>query len=218
MPTATSAIPRLEFAVEGAESLEPAAVPTLEFTLRIDAPGEQQIRAILLDVQFQIAARQRSYDPDEQERLLELFGEPHRWSSTLRTLPWVRTTVVVPPFQRTISVPVTVPCTYDLEVAGARYLSGVRGGSVPLELLFSGSVFFADPGGALQTIRIGWDGEAAYRLPVSVWRQAMDRHFPGSAWLRLSNETFGRLVAYKARGAFTSWDAAVDALLEEQRR
>ena len=208
-------IPDLEFAVEAAASLEPAASPTLEFTLRIDAPGGQQIRAILLDIQFQIAARQRAYAPAEQERLLELFGDPGRWGSTLRTLPWVRTTVVVPPFERTTTVPVTVPCTYDLEVAGARYLAALRDGEVPLELLFSGSVFFATPQGALQTTRISWNRETTYRLPVSVWRRAMDRHFHGSAWLRLGAGSYERLCAYKARGAFATWDAAVDALLEE---
>jgi hypothetical protein len=51
-------------------------------------------------------------------------------------------------------------------------------------------------------------------MPVSVWRQAMDRHFPNTAWLRLGRESFDRLTAYKARHAFVSWDAAIDSLLE----
>jgi hypothetical protein len=67
----------------------------------------------------------------------------------------------------------------------------------------------------LQTSRIGLDQEVDYRLPVAVWRQAIDRHFPASAWLRLGTESFNRLSAYKARGAFASWDAAVDSLLAE---
>ena len=34
---------------------------------------------------------------------------------------------------------------------------------------------------------------------VRVWREAMDRHFPGTAWLRLRRDTFDRLHAVKAR-------------------
>jgi hypothetical protein len=43
----------------------------------------------------------------------------------------------------------------------------------------------------------------------------MDRHFPGSAWLRLGRDSFDRLHAYRARHAHLSWDDAVDALLRE---
>jgi uncharacterized protein DUF6084 len=92
-------------------------------------------------------------------------------------------------------------------------LAALDGGDVPLEFLFSGSVFFAGPQGALQTARIALDHELDYRLPVAVWKQTMDRHFPHSAWLRLGTESFNRLCTYKARHAFESWDKAIDALL-----
>jgi hypothetical protein len=46
----------------------------------------------------------------------------------------------------------------------------------------------------------------------------MDHYFPNSAWLRLDREAFERLVAFRARGALTSWEAVVDALLEEKER
>lgn len=208
--------PELHFAVEHAAPLDYAAVPTLKFALRVDAAGGQPIRSVLLDVQLQIAARQRRYSEGEGERLLELFGTPDRWGTTLRTLPWTRTTVVVPPFTGSAVVDLLIPCTYDLEVTAARYFAALEDGEVPLELLFSGSVFFATPAGALQTARIAWDSDVDYRMPVAVWRQTMDRHFPGCAWLRLGRESFERLCAYKARHAFESWDAAVDSLIEER--
>jgi len=47
-----------------------------------------------------------------------------------------------------------------------------------------------------------------------VWREAIDRHFPQSAWLRLGRERFDRLCTFRARRGLLSWDAAVDALLE----
>jgi Family of unknown function (DUF6084) len=215
-PTAhAAAIPQLAFAVDGAEPVRHAAAPTLAFALRIDRVGGPPVRAILLDVQIQIAARRRRYDAAAQERLFDLFGAPEGWSSALRTLLWTRATVIVPPFDESAAVELAVPCTYDLEVAASRYFDSLTDGEVPLELLFSGSVFYAAPDGRLQTTRISWEHEAEYRMPVRVWRETIDQHFPGGAWLRLSRDRFDRLSAFKASRALATWDDAVDALLPE---
>lgn len=216
-PVRAGSVPELGFAVLEARSADHAAAPTLVFVLEIEAPGHA-IRSILLDVQIQIAARQRPYSEAAQERLLELFGAPERWGTTLRTLPWLRTTTVVPAFEDTTSVELSVPCTYDLEITAARYFAALEGGEIPLELLFSGSVFFSGPQGGLQAARIAWDSDVDFRLPVAVWRRAMEHHFPGSAWLRLGRESYDRLCAYKARHAHCSWEAAIDSLLEERER
>lgn len=209
------ATPSPEFAVLGSESVAHAAVPTLRFELSIDA-GAHEVRSVLLDAQVQIAARQRNYNGSEEDRLLELFGSTDRWASTLRTLSWARSTLVVPPFTGATVVSLPVACTYDLEVTASRYLAALEEGEVPLEFMFSGSVFFAGAAGRLQASRIAWDHEVSYRMPVSVWTETMDRHFPNSGWLRLGRDRLQRLLAYKARHAFTSWDAAIDALLEEE--
>jgi hypothetical protein len=119
----------------------------------------------------------------------------------------------VPAFTGETVAELAVPVTYDFEVAASRYLDAVRDGDVPLELLFGGTLFYAAPDGRLQTGRVAWDREAEYRMPASVWRETMDRHFPGTAWLRLRRDTFDRLQAYKSRGALTSFDAALDELL-----
>ena len=79
---------------------------------------------------------------------------------------------------------------------------------MPLEFLFSGTVFYTAAGGRCRPAMIGWDREAEYRLPVRVWRETMDLYFPGSAWLRLERETFDRLYAYRARHALPSWEHA----------
>jgi len=199
----------LGFAVEGAEPLERAAVPTLRFALRVTA--EVPVRSVLLDVQVQIAARRRGYDETAHERLFELFGPVADWPTTLRTLLWTRTTLVVPAFSESAVVALDVPCTYDFDVAASRYLDALRDGVVPLELLFSGSVFY-DADGRLQTTRLSWESEAGFDLPVAVWKATLERYFRGTAWVRLSKESFDRLSAYKARHALASWDDALEAL------
>jgi Family of unknown function (DUF6084) len=211
LPSAT--IPELAFAVAGAERVEHAAVPTLELVLQVDAPEGRAIRSVLLDAQIQIAARRRAYGPGEQERLFELFGPPAGWGSALRTVPWARTTLVVPPFTGATEVRVPLVCSYDLEVAASRYFDSLHGGEVPLELLFSGSVFYTGAHGALQTARLPWTQEAEFRLPVALWKETMERYFRGTAWVRLRKESFDRLSAYKSRNALATWDDALDALM-----
>jgi hypothetical protein len=195
--------------------VEYAAVPTLRFTVRVESLDGEPIRSILLDTQIQIAARRRHYDAAAHDRLFELFGPPADWGTTLRTLLWHRATVVVPAFRGTTSVAVDVPCSYDLEVAASRYLAALDDGVVPLEFLFSGSVFAGAPGAGLQVTRLSWEQEAAYTLPVRVWREVMDTYFRGHAWLRLRRDAFDRLCAYKSRNALATWEDTLDALLPE---
>jgi hypothetical protein len=207
------AAPELAFTVLGCEPLPHAAAPTLRFSLAIDAGGGA-VRSVMLETQLRIAATQRGYSDIEQARLGDLFGAPHQWADTLRGLLWTHATLVVASFDGATVADLLVPCTYDFDVAAAKYLAGVQDGEIPLELLFTGTVFYAGPGGALQINRISWNAEAAYRLPVSVWRETMDIYFPDSAWLRLDREIFNRLVAFRARRALTGWDAVLDALLD----
>jgi hypothetical protein len=210
------AAPDLSFGVTGVEAERYSAVPTLNFALAVAREGGGAVRSVLLDTQIQIAARRRSYGQAEQAWLVELFGTPERWGTTLRTLLWTRTTLVVAPFTDATEVVLPVACSYDLEVNASSYLSALEQGEVPLEFLFSGSVFYAGANGMLQTARISWEREAEYRLPVSVWREAMDRHFPRAAWLRVDRPTFDRLRAYKAAHGLRTLEDAVERLLGAQ--
>jgi hypothetical protein len=211
LPAATADVPELRFAVTGAERVEHVAVPTLRFTLRLEAPEGVAVRSVLLDTQLQIAARRRPYGPGAHDRLFELFGPVAGWGTTLRTLPWVRTTCVVPAFTHTTLAPLDVVCTYDLEVAAARYFDALDDGEVPLEFLFSGTLFYGTP---MQAVRISWESEAEYRMPVALWRETMERHFPDTTWLRLRREAFDRLATYKSRRALATWEDVFDELLE----
>src|SRR6185295_5837636 len=162
-----------------------------------------------------IDARRRAYGADERERLYELFGDETQFDRALRPITWVQTAVVVPTFDREIECDVAVPCTYDLEVGTAKYLHAIREGSVPVLLLFSGTMFrVVSDTGALVIEPVGWDVEASYRLPAQVWRETMDRFFPGGGWLRVSAATIDRLQAFRGRAALVTWDDAIEALFE----
>lgn len=205
--------PDLAFAVEGARVLEFAAAPTLCFLLRIEAGGGEPIRSIALSAQLRIAAARRSYDRATQERLVEVFGASGEWGTTVRSLLWAHAAVQVPPFTGRTVVELPLACTYDFEVAAAKYLHALEDGDVPLEFLFSGTIFYAGEGGLLRVGRISWEKEAGYRLPVRVWREMMEHYFPNSAWIRLRRDIFDRLCAYRARRAHPTWEAALEALL-----
>ncbi len=206
-------MPNLDFGIDGAEVPEFAAVPSLLFKLRIENLEEEPIRSVALNTQIRIAATQRHYDAAEQERLTELFGEPSRWKDTLRSLLWTHTVLQVPRFSGSTVVDMPVTCTYDLEVVAAKYFFALEDGEVPLEFLFSGTVFYAAEGGRLQTARISWEKDAEFRLPVRLWKEMMERYFPNSAWIRLHRDAFDQLYDYKIRMGLLTWEATVEALL-----
>lgn len=212
---ARSAAADLDFAVDQAACVPYAAAPTLGLALRIESRDGRAVHSLLLDVQVRIAARRRRYGAGERERLAELFGRPEQWAASVQSLLWTNTTLFVPGFEQTARVNLPIPCSYDFEVAASRYLAALEDGEVPLQLLFGGTVFRTGTDGRLELSRLPLDREARFELPVSVWRETMDHHFPGAAWLRLRRSSFDRLAAYRAREALPTWDSVVERLLLE---
>ena len=84
-------------------------------------------------------------------------------------------------------------------------------------LLFSGTVFTRGEQG-VEVEPVPWHHEARYRLPVRVWRETMDLHFPGTAWVRLDRETFDALHRYRAEKQLRDADEALQRLLKEVDR
>lgn len=205
--------PDLDFSVESVDPVAFCAVPTLAFKLRVTSAGDQPVQAVALDCQLRIEAQKRRYEPDEKDRLLELFGEPSDWSRTLRSLLWTHASASVPPFTGTAVFDLQVPCTYDFNVIAAKYFHAVEGGEVPLLLLFSGSIFYSGERGELQVARVSWNKEAAYRLPVSVWKELIEIYYPNTAWLSLRRDVFDRLAAFKSARTLPTWEQALEALL-----
>lgn len=216
MSIAQSAPPVLTIDVEDAGVQEFTAVPTLRFSLCIQSAGQVAIRSLVLDTQIRVAAPRRPYDAATKERLAGLFGPPHQWDRTLRSLLWTHTTLLVAPFTGSTRVDMPVGCTYDFDAGIVAYFRALDDGDIPLEFLFSGTIFYAGDGGFLQTARISWDTESEFCLPVRVWQQLIDHHYPDSAWIWVRRDTAERLSAYRTRHTLTSFDDVVDALLGQK--
>jgi hypothetical protein len=209
-------MPELAFAVEGAEAVPFAAAPALALKLRVTArPEGAEVHSVLLRCQVQIDAPRRSYGPEEQERLRDLFGEPARWSSTLRGVLWTNATVLVSGFRGSTLVDVPLPCGHDFTTAALKYLYAVDDGDVPLTLLFSGTVFHAGDDGALAVAPIPWSCEARYRLRARLYHLTIEHYFPGQSVLAIRRDLFDRLERYRRSQGLPTCDAALDRLLAE---
>lgn len=210
-------MPNLDFQVESAEAVPFTAAPLLSFKLRVENnDAEERIQTVALRCQIQIEATRRHYDAQEQQRLLDLFGEPERWSRTLRAMLWTHASTIVTPFQGTTLVELHVPCSFDFNVAAVKYFAGLENGEVPLNLMFSGTVFYETADGTLQVEQISWDKEARYRLPVKVWKEMMDHYYPNIAWLCLRRDVFDRLAQYKMDRGIPTWEQALESLIPDR--
>lgn len=204
--------PELVFAVEAVEAAPLAAVPTLHFRLRIEEVRSVAIRSVLLQTQIRVAVGRRPYDSATRQRLFELLGAPGQTSAP-PSLLWAQSVIFVPGFTERTQAVLPVACTYDFDVAVAKYFHVVSDGGIPLDLLFSGTIFYADEGGALRTCLIPWESQAECELTGGTWHELMDHYFPSSAWLRLRRDVFDRLYSFKARHALPTWEDALEQLL-----
>jgi len=211
-------MPDLTFQIESANMVPYAMAPTLALRLAIaNAVPDEPIHTVALRCQIQIDVTRRRYAAEEQERLLDLFGTPDRWSQTLRSLLWMNTSLVVPAFAGTSTViDVQVPCTFDFNVAATKYFGALKEGDIPLNILFSGTVFYAAPEGDLQVAPISWDREARFKLPVKVWREMMDFYYPNSVWVNLRRDVFDRLYLYKMQHSLPTWEQALEEILDAE--
>ena len=189
-----------------------AVAPNLMVKLRIEESTGQPIHAIALRCQVRIEPQRRAYTGPERTGLVELFGLPEQWSKTLTPFLWTHASTTVRGFSGSIDVDLPVTCTYDFEVAAAKYLHTLRDGEIPLVFLFTGTVFTRGITG-FGVEQISWDLEATHRMPVKVWHDLMDLYFPGSGWIRVDRDTLDALVQFKAARGLTSWEEAFSALL-----
>ncbi|MFJ4655125.1 DUF6084 family protein [Nocardia sp. NPDC088792] len=189
-----------------------AVSPILSARVGIAALADDPVHAIALRAQVRIEPNRRPYREDESAGLLDLFGTRDRWRDTQRSFLWMHATTMVPGFTGGTEVDLPLPCTYDLEVAGSKYLHALRDGKVPLLFLFSGTVFFKGASGfAVQ--QIPWDRDDRFDMPVTVWQQLVGLHFPHAGWLRLRSETLDALTAYKSEQGLLDYDQTVGDLL-----
>jgi hypothetical protein len=207
-------VTELVFDCIGARADKYSIVPSMTMVLRISETSGAQVEAIALRCQIRIEPARRRYSPAEAERLTDLFGEVQRWADTLRPVQFTTVSVMVPRFSGSTELELPVPLTYDMEIGATRYFAGLEDGEVPLLLLFSGTIF-GTADGRLSVQQVPWSKEASYRLPVAVWREAIDAHFPNSAWFKVSTHTRDELQRFKTLRALPTWEATVLALLAE---
>ena len=147
----------------------------------------------------------------------DLFGEPERWSQTLRSLLWTHASVVVPSFQGSTLVDLQVPCTFDFNVAATKYFEGLRMGRYRFTSCSAALSSMPMPRGVLQVAPISWEQEARFKLPVKVWREMMDSYYPNTVWLNLRRDVFERLYQYKIQHGIPTWEQALESMLARGR-
>ena len=210
-------MPNLDFKVLGVEAAQRGLLPLLHFKIDVvNKSPTDRIESIMLQVQIQIQSPRRAYNAIEKEKLRELFGKPEDWSQTLRTRLWTHANATVRSFTDHTEAILPVPCTFDLNVAASKYFYALEEGEVPLLFLFSGTIFYSGTNGQLQIERISWEKEAEYRMPIAIWRELMDRHYPNSAWISLDRDTFDRLYEFKRQHGFATWEKMMEQLLDNQ--
>ncbi|HZD94777.1 MAG TPA: DUF6084 family protein [Candidatus Sulfotelmatobacter sp.] len=210
-------MPDLHFQVQEAVVVPFAATPALALKLCItNEPVNEVVHTIALHCQIQLEVTRRRYSPEEQKRMLDIFGDPERWSRTLRNLLWTHANLVIPGFTGSTVVDLPVPCTFDFNVAATKYFEGLEEGEAPLCLMFSGTVFYAQPDGSLQVSPISWQQEAKFRLPVKIWRAMMEMYYPNTVWLSLRRDVFDRLNQYKMQRGIPTWETLIESLIPSE--
>jgi len=207
-------MPDFHFEATGARVLSPALVPTIaiDCNVRNDSPAEK-IQTAILRCQIQIEAPRRSYSVGEQNRLRSLFGEPDRWSVTLKPLHWTSVSIVLPAFSNTTLFSLEVPCTFDIRIAASQYFMGLKDGTAPLTLLFSGSIFSEREAGRLQAFPVSWKSEARLQFPVALWKDAVDLYYSNSSFLTLRRDVFERLNALKVESGLASFEDVIELMM-----
>ena len=93
-------------------------------------------------------------------------GRRRSWAPSTSGLAWARVSTAVPGFTGATPFGIEVPCTYDLEVAAAKYFYAVRRWRrCRSRFHFNGNVFFHGAGGRLQVVPVPWSCTPQYGMP-----------------------------------------------------
>jgi hypothetical protein len=207
-------VPEVTFAVLEVTAEPYAVTPILTARIGITADGDEPVHAIALRCQVRVEPLRRGYTDDEAAGLLDLFGPRERWGTTQHNFLWQHSSTMVPGFTGATQIDLPLECTYDFEVTAAKYFHALRDGAIPLQFLFSGTVF-AKGQNNFSVRQVPWDREDHYDLPVSAWRDLMQLHYPNTGWLRLNRDTLDALAQFKSTRGLLGFDDAVTSLLAE---
>jgi len=206
--------PEVTIEILGAAHEPFAAQPTLRFELSVFEPSDRPIYAIALKAQINFDPARRDYDAPTREALFEIFGAPERWPSTTRSFLWCHSSVIVNSFTGATTFGLEVPCTSDLEIVAARYVSALPDGDVPLTMHFTGRILYQGPARQVQVVHLPWSLSASYKMPVTVWKNMIKHHHGNSGFVLLHDDTITELTKHKRINGLHSMDAVVLDLLE----
>ena len=203
------------FSVVGVTAAEDTVVPSLRFHLRVVETSGRDVFTIALTAQINLDPARREYDAETRERLADLFGEPERWAATTHSFLWAHATTLVPSFKGQTDFTIVVPCSYDLELAAAKYLHSLPDGEAPLALHFNGTIYYPGNDGGLQMVLVPWSKSTDFRMPVSVWRETIEHYYPNTGWVAVRSQTLESLQREKLRRGLPTLDACLERLLDE---
>ncbi len=203
----------LSFTVLGSYPLPYALSPSLGLKVRVAETTGVRVHTIALRAQVQIEPQKRRYSAGESTALSDLFGTVDRYGDTLKPMLWTQISSMVLGFTGEKEFELSIPCSYDFEVAGNKYLAALSGGEIPMILLFSGTLYTEGERGVAAEM-ISWSCEARHRLPVAVYRATMDAHFPNSAWIRIDRDVFAELDRFRISESIPTWDRTIARLCD----
>ncbi len=211
-------MPELAFRTIDAKVANDSAIPAIAIRLEItNSAADETIQSILLRSQVQIEAPRRRYSKSEEAGLKDLFGNPEQWSRSLRPLLWANTTNVVGSFDRSTVVDVMIPCTIDFHAAVSGYFLALEDRTVPLTLLFSGTIFYQTSAHSLQAAPISWDNEAKCLFPIPLWKECLEAHYANTVWLPIRRDLYERLRELRAQQGWTSIDEVIERMITGTR-
>jgi hypothetical protein len=193
-----------------------AAAPQLTARIRVEESSGQTVHAVALRCQVRIEPQRRGYTEEDETGLRSIFGDRSRWVDTLKPFMWMQCNTTVQGFTAVTEADLALPCTYDFDVTASRYLHSLGEGTVPLNFLFSGTVFTRGSDG-FGVEQVPWDCESRYQLPVSVWQRMIDLYYPGTGWIRLDRDVLRELADYRTRHGLTTWEETAARLLASDR-
>ena len=162
------------------------------------------MHALALRTQIRIEPLRRRYDDSEADAMRDLFGERSRWGDTLKPLQLAFVNQIVPSFAGETEIDVSLPCSYDFDVAANKYLYALADGEIPLLLLFSGTVF-TDGERGFSVAPVPWDK----RSPVPATRRGLEAGhaaaFPGHGVAAAGRADIRRALPLPRRSG--SWSA-----------
>jgi hypothetical protein len=202
--------PQLDFSVTSVYAERRAPSPTIRFRMCVRAVGDP-LAALVVRYRVQIEPAHRGYAGGEQALIQELFGETEHANNGIRPLQWSDGAVALEAFADEAEFEVRVPCTYDMDVASAKYVNALRDGEIPVRLIFGGTAFRRTQTEVVaETLA---ERQCATTVPLQTWHDALDAHFHRQAWIRVGRTTFDELCRYRAQHGLLDWESTLRELL-----